>query len=61
VLHDCVMGAFGGRMTFRETVMRMIETGVERYDTDLTRMEKTQRPPERPEGYLLWKERRLPR
>jgi uncharacterized protein YbcV (DUF1398 family) len=40
ILHDCLTQAFAGRMTFPETVGRMIETGVERYDADLTRLEK---------------------
>ncbi len=40
VLRDCLMKAFAGRMTFPETVGKMIETGVERYDADLTRLEK---------------------
>lgn len=41
VLHECLAEAFAGRMTFPETVGRMMETGVERYDADLTRLEKT--------------------
>ncbi len=40
VLHDCLTLALAGRLTFPETVMRMHETGVERYDADLVRMEK---------------------
>jgi uncharacterized protein YbcV (DUF1398 family) len=41
ILHECLTNALAGRMTFPETVMRMLETGVERYDADLTLMEKT--------------------
>ena len=41
VLHECLTEAFAGRMTFPETVMRMLETGVERDDADLTLMKKT--------------------
>lgn len=41
VLRDCLAGAFEGRTTFPETVARMVETGVERYAVDLTRLEKT--------------------
>ncbi len=41
VLHECLTNAIAGRMTFPETVMRMLETGVERYDANLTLMEKT--------------------
>lgn len=40
VLRDCLAGAFEGRTTFPETVARMVETGVERYAADLTRLEK---------------------
>ncbi|QEH36574.1 hypothetical protein OJF2_51580 [Aquisphaera giovannonii] len=40
VLHECLAAAFAGRMTFPETVGRMMEAGVERYDADLTRLEK---------------------
>jgi len=40
ILHDCLTRALAGRMTFPETVGKMIETGVERYDADLTRLEK---------------------
>ena len=39
-LRNCLTQAFAGRMTFPETVMRMLETGVERYDADLTRLQK---------------------
>lgn len=41
ILDDCMAQAFAGRMTFPEVVGRMMETGVERYDADLTRLEKT--------------------
>ncbi len=41
VLHECLAAAFAGRMTFPESVGRMMETGVERYHADLTRLEKT--------------------
>lgn len=41
VLHECLAQAFAGRMTFPETVGRMIETGVESYDADLRRLRKT--------------------
>jgi uncharacterized protein YbcV (DUF1398 family) len=41
VLHDCLKLAFEGKMTFPETVMRMKETGVERYHADLVTLEKT--------------------
>ncbi len=40
ILHECLAAAFSGRMTFPETVGKMMETGVERYDADLTRLEK---------------------
>lgn len=40
VLRDCLALAMSNRMTFPETVVRMHETGVERYDADLCRMEK---------------------
>jgi uncharacterized protein YbcV (DUF1398 family) len=39
VLRECMAAAFSGRMTFPETVVRMMETGVERYDVDLARLE----------------------
>ncbi|WP_165235793.1 DUF1398 family protein [Aquisphaera insulae] len=39
MLHDCLTRAFAGRLTFPETVSKMLETGVERYDADLTRLE----------------------
>ncbi len=41
VVTECLAAAFAGRMTFPETVGRMIETGVERYDVDLARFEAT--------------------
>jgi uncharacterized protein YbcV (DUF1398 family) len=41
ILHDCVAQAFAGRITFPETVARLLETGVERYEADLTRLRKT--------------------
>jgi uncharacterized protein YbcV (DUF1398 family) len=41
ILHNCLMQAFAGRMTFPETVARMLEIGVERYDANLTRLQKT--------------------
>lgn len=41
VLQVCQALAFAGRITFPETVGRMLETGVERYDADLTRLETT--------------------
>lgn len=40
VLHECLAQAFAGRMTFPETVGKMMETGVERYDADLIRLQK---------------------
>ncbi|WP_435022483.1 DUF1398 domain-containing protein [Tundrisphaera sp. TA3] len=40
VLHECLAAAFAGRMTFPESVGRMMATGVERYDADLTRLER---------------------
>jgi uncharacterized protein YbcV (DUF1398 family) len=40
VLRECLTLAMSNRMTFPETVRRMDEIGVERYDADLTRMEK---------------------
>lgn len=40
VLRDCLTQAFAGTITFPETVERMLETGVERYEVDLTRLEK---------------------
>jgi uncharacterized protein YbcV (DUF1398 family) len=41
ILHECLTATFAGRMTFPETVKRMCEIGVERYDADLTLMKKT--------------------
>lgn len=41
VLSETKRRAFEGTMTFPETVKRLAETGVERYDTDLVRMETT--------------------
>ena len=40
VLRECLAEAFAGRMTFPESVGRMMEAGVERYHADLTRLEK---------------------
>jgi uncharacterized protein YbcV (DUF1398 family) len=40
VLHDCLYSAMEGKMSFPETVKRMIETGVERYRADLVLLEK---------------------
>jgi hypothetical protein len=40
ILRDCLAQAFAGRMTFPETVGRMMETGVERYNAELTRLRK---------------------
>jgi uncharacterized protein YbcV (DUF1398 family) len=40
VLHDCLTRALAGRITFPETVGKMLEIGVERYTADLTRLEK---------------------
>ncbi|MFO0951219.1 MAG: hypothetical protein U0835_08715 [Isosphaeraceae bacterium] len=40
VLRECLALAMSNRMTFPETVARMHDTGVERYDADLSRMEK---------------------
>ena len=40
VLRECLTLAMSNRMTFPQTIMRMGEVGVERYDADLTRMEK---------------------
>lgn len=41
VLHECVRLAFEDRMTFPETVKRLLGDGVERYRADLVRLEKT--------------------
>jgi uncharacterized protein YbcV (DUF1398 family) len=41
VLHDCLHQALAGKMSFPETVKRMIETGVERYRADLVLLEKS--------------------
>lgn len=40
VFRECLTLAMSDKMTFPETVRRMSETGVERYDADLTRLEK---------------------
>ncbi len=40
VLRNCLLLAMSNKMTFPETVRKMFEIGVERYDADLTRMEK---------------------
>lgn len=39
VLRDCLADALAGRTTFPETVGKMVATGVERYNADLTRLE----------------------
>jgi hypothetical protein len=39
VLHDCLHLALEGKMSFPETVKRMLETGVERYRADLVLLE----------------------
>jgi uncharacterized protein YbcV (DUF1398 family) len=41
VLHDCLRLALDGKMSFPETVRRMLETGVERYRADLVLLEKS--------------------
>lgn len=41
VLQECTELAFQGRMTFPETVKRLLAEGVERYRADLVRLEKT--------------------
>ncbi|MGH9582278.1 MAG: DUF1398 family protein [Bryobacteraceae bacterium] len=41
VLHDCLHAALDGKMSFPETVGKMIQTGVERYRADLVLLEKT--------------------
>ena len=41
VLIECLAEAFADRMTFPETIGRMAATGVERYEADLTRLQKT--------------------
>ena len=40
ILRDCLMRAMSNQMTFPETVRKMFDIGVERYDADLTRLEK---------------------
>ncbi|HXV18478.1 MAG TPA: DUF1398 domain-containing protein [Candidatus Omnitrophota bacterium] len=40
VLKDCETLAFQNKISFPETVKRLIETGVERYCADLVRLEK---------------------
>ena len=39
MLQDCLDGSLSGRMAFPEVVEKLIATGVERYDADLSRME----------------------
>ncbi|MEP9353313.1 DUF1398 domain-containing protein [Xanthobacter sp. KR7-65] len=41
VIHECVAASDAGRITFGEVVGKLMEAGVERYDTDLVRAEKT--------------------
>src|SRR6185312_4020202 len=41
VLYDCLHLALEGKMSFPETVKRMLETGVERYRADLVLLEKS--------------------
>jgi uncharacterized protein YbcV (DUF1398 family) len=41
ILNDCLLKAFAGTISFPESVGMMLETGVERYDVDLARLEKT--------------------
>lgn len=40
VLHECLRLALAGKMTFPQTIGKMIETGVERYRADLVLLEK---------------------
>ncbi|WP_165252125.1 DUF1398 family protein [Paludisphaera soli] len=39
ILHECLELSLSGRIAFPEVVARMLATGVERYDADLTRRE----------------------
>ncbi len=41
VIHECTCLAFEDKMTFAETVKRLMTIGVERYHADLTRLQKT--------------------
>lgn len=41
VIQECTQGSFNGSMTFEEVVRRLGAAGVERYEADLVRMEKT--------------------
>jgi uncharacterized protein YbcV (DUF1398 family) len=41
ILHDCLHAALEDKMSFPETVEKMIQTGVERYHADLVLLEKT--------------------
>lgn len=41
ILGACLAGAFAGRISFPETVEKMIATGVERYEVDLSLLRKT--------------------
>lgn len=41
VIQECTQGSINGSMTFPEVVQRLGAAGVERYEVDLVRMEKT--------------------
>ena len=41
VIQECTQGSINGSMTFLEVVQRLGAAGVERYEVDLVRMEKT--------------------
>lgn len=41
VIQECTKGSFDGTVTFPEVVQRLSAIGVERYEVDLIRLEKT--------------------
>ena len=41
IIHKCVQGSLAGQVSFAETLKHLQAIGVERYYTDLVRMEKT--------------------
>ena len=41
IIHKCDQGALAGRVSFADTLRNLRAVGVERYYTDLVRMEKT--------------------
>ncbi|KTD03233.1 DUF1398 family protein [Fluoribacter gormanii] len=40
IIHECTIGALEGRVSFPETVKKLIDINIERYHADLVRLEK---------------------